>query len=95
MIQGVHQNGGLGSPPEPYYTNEVESKNKSKKRYNTKKSDLPEFVQKMSNLMHEQKQEIERSVINSGEYRIREEYQQYAVDSTRCFQMTSDKKPVH
>ena len=85
MIQGVHQNGGLGSPPEPYYTNEVESKNKSKKRYNTKKSDLPEFVQKMSNLMHEQKQEIEWSVINSGEYRVREEYQQYAVDSTRCF----------
>ena len=73
---------------------QMESKNKViKEEVQYKKSDLPEFVQKMSNLMHEQKQEIERSVINSGEYRVREEYQQYAVDSTRWFQMTSDKKP--
>ena len=94
MIQDVRQNAGLGSPPEPYYTNEVESKNKViKEEVQYKKSDLPEFVQKMCNLMHKQKQEIERAVINSGEYRVREEYQQYAVDSTCLFQMTSDKKP--
>ena len=93
MIQDVLKNAGLGSPPEPYYTNEVESKNKViKEEVRYKKSDLPEFVHKMSNLMHEQKQEIESSVINSGEYRVREEYQQYAVDSTHWFQMTSDKK---
>ena len=81
---------GLGCPPEPYYTNEVESKNKViKEEVQYKRSQLPEFVEKM---MHEQKQEIERAVLNSGEYRLCEEQKQLGVSSSEWFQMTTDQR---
>ena len=63
MLPSVREKAGLGSPPSPYYTNEVESKNKVlKEKVAYKSSQLPEFVEKMSDLMGEQKNEIERAI---------------------------------
>ena len=65
----------MGCPPLPYYTNEVESKNKIlKDEVEHKRSELPDFVDKMRTLLEEQRNEIERALIGTGEYRIKDEY---------------------
>lgn len=44
MLQDVREKAGLGSPPSPYYTNEVESKNKVlKEEVQYKSSQLPDL----------------------------------------------------
>ena len=53
MLPTVREKAGLGSPPTPYYTNEVESKNKVLKEVQYKSSQLPEFVEKMKRMMQE------------------------------------------
>ena len=64
MLQDIREKAGLGSPPTPYYTNEVESKNKLlKEEVQYKSSQLPDFVEKMKKLMEGQRQEIERAII--------------------------------
>ena len=81
MLQDVRVKAGLGCPPSPYYTNEVESKNRVlKEEVQYKSSQLPDFVDKMRGLMEEQRREIERAVISAGEYRLREEYRKLAVE---------------
>ena len=93
VIQDVRQNAGLSLHQNHITQMKWSLKTNSQRRSTIqKKSELPEFVQKMSNLMHEQNQEIERAVVKSGEYRVLEEYQQYTVDSTCWFQMTSEEK---
>lgn len=93
MLQDVRIKAGLGSPPSPYYTNEVESKNKVlKEAVEYKSSQLPDFIDKMKALMHEQRLEIERAVISTGEYRLRDQYQNLAVDSSRWYKMTADQR---
>lgn len=73
MVQDVRQKARLGYPPGPYYTNEVESKNKLlKEEVQCKKSQLPDFVNKMGIMMQNQK-EIKRAVLSSGEYRVKQE----------------------
>ena len=75
MLRSVREKAGLGSPPAPSYTNEVESKNKVlKDEMQYKSAQLPEFVDKMKGLMEEQRREIERAVVGTGEYRLRKEY---------------------
>ena len=59
MLPSVREKAGLDSPPSPYYTNEVESKNKVlKEKVAYKPSQLPEFVEKMNDLMGEQKMRL-------------------------------------
>ena len=91
-MPSVGEKAGLGSPPSRYYTNEVESKNmvlKEKVQY--KSSQLPEFVEKMCDLMDEQKKEIECAMIGTGQYRIRKEYNHLAVDASRWFKMNREQ----
>ena len=93
MLQGVRTRAGLGSPPSPYYTNEVESKNKLlKEAVQYKSSQLPDFIEKMKNLMQEQRKEIERAVIGAGEYRLRDQYKCLAVDASKWYKMTADQR---
>ena len=71
MLQDVCEKAGLGSPPSPYYTNEVESKNKVvKEEVQYKSSQLPDFIDKMRHLMEEQRLEIEHAIVTAGEFRI-------------------------
>ena len=55
MIRPLREKAGLGSPPQPYYTNEVESKNNIlKQQVKHKKQDLPAFIEAMKRLLLEQ-----------------------------------------
>ena len=93
MLKEVREKAGLGSPPAPYYTNDVESKNKLlKDTVQYKSSQLPEFIEKMKSLMTEQKREIERAIVGSGEYRLRKEYQNLSVESSRWFKMSTQQR---
>ena len=93
MLPTIREKAGLGSPPSPYYTNEVESKNRIlKEAVQYKSSQLPEFVDKMKGLMEEQRREIERAVIGSGEYRLRKEYHHLTVEPSKWFKMTTEQR---
>jgi len=60
MLRSAQERARLGSPPPPYYTNEVESKTRVlKEEVVHKTSQLPDFVQKMKSLMKQQKAGIE------------------------------------
>ena len=93
MLQSVREKAGLGSPPAPYYTNEVESKNKVlKDEMQYKSAKLPEFIDKMKGLMEEQRLEIERAVVGTGEYRLCKEYHNLTVESSVWFKMTTEQR---
>ena len=93
MLRDAREKAGLGSPPAPYYTNEVESKNKVLKcEVQYKSFQLPDFVDKMRSVMEEQQWEIERAVVNIGEYRLRKEYRHLSVESSKWFKLTSDQR---
>ena len=84
---------GLGSFPSPYYTNEVESKNKVlKEKVEYRSCQLPEFVEKINDLILEQKNEVERAIIRTGKYRIRKECSHLAVESSRWFKMNRGQR---
>ena len=67
MLRPIQEKAGLGSPPEPYYTNDIESKNNILQQHIKRKSShLPEFIEKMKELMTEQRSEIEKAVASFG-----------------------------
>ena len=87
---------GLGNPPEPFYTNDVESQNSVIKHQNQYKAkELPDFVATMQSMIINQKQEIERAVAGVGEYQITEEYKHFKVATRKFFQMTQKQKDKH
>ena len=93
MIQEVRIKAKLGNPPAPYYTSEVESKNNILKQHvHYKASELPKFVDSMKDLFQQQRKEIERAVLDQGEYRLRSEYQSYGVQCAKWFTLTADQR---
>ena len=60
---------GLGNPPKPFCTNDVQSHNVIKKHTNYTAQALPQFVEKMKSLIVNRK-ELERAVVGIGEYRV-------------------------
>ena len=76
MLKKIREAAGLGSPPEPFYTNDVESKNRVFKHQTSyKPQQLPSFVESMKRLYEDQKLEIEKAVIGLGEYKLCSPYQ--------------------
>ncbi len=64
MIQPIRIAAGLGNPPEPYYTNDIESINRVIKRITKYKTcEWPEFCRLAHDLVKEQDSEVEKSVI--------------------------------
>ena len=93
MLHPIREKAGLGSPPEPYYTNDIESKNNVLKQHvNRKSSHLPEFVDKMKELMTEQRSEIEKAIASCGEYRVIPQYSNLSCDRQRWFKMTEKQR---
>lgn len=71
MLRPLCESAGLGSPPQEYYTNAIESKNNVlKQQVQYKASQLPTLLEHMKSLLGEQRMEIERAVATSGEYRL-------------------------
>lgn len=72
MLKDKREEAGLGSPPDPFYVNDVESKNHVLKlQAEYKPQELPTFVETMKGLLQEQKHEIEKAMIGVGEYKLR------------------------
>ena len=93
MSHEVRIKGGLGNPPMPYYTNEVESKNDVLKQHvSYKASYLPKFADHMKDLLQEQKNEVQRSIISQGEYRLRPEFKSHVVDQTKWFTLNNEQR---
>ena len=96
MLKSKRMSCGLGNPPEPFYTNDVESQDsviKHQTQYKAKK--LPDFVSTMQTMITNQKQEIEKSVAGCGEYQIVDEYKHLQVASRKFCQMTRKQKEKH
>ena len=75
MLKEKRELAGLGSPPEPFYTNDVESKNRVlKHQTDYKPQELPAFVEAMKTLFQEQKQEVEKAIMGLGEYKLSPKY---------------------
>ena len=65
MLSPIRQAAGLGNPPEPFYTNEIESIYRIIKRKTGKLA---------KELIDEQKNKIEKAVVGVGEYRFCDEF---------------------
>ena len=95
MLKPVRMYAGLGNPPKPFYTNDVESHNNViKKHTNYTAQELPQFVEKMKSLIVNQKEEIERAVVGMGEYRVLKDFAHLAVDA-RKYVLMSDKQKAN
>ena len=78
MLKPVWEECGLGLPPEPFTTNASESANAMLKReLDYKCSELPVFIDKFKELVHEQQRELEKAVISRGKYQLKEEYRHF------------------
>ena len=95
MLKPVRIRACLGNPPKPFYTNDVESHNNVIKQHtNYTAQELPQFVQKMKTLITTQKKEIERAVIGMGEYQVSSQFEKFAVDARKFFQMTESQREM-
>ena len=80
MTQSVCESAGLGNPPYPFCTNDIESINrliKCKVKY--KAAEWPDFCRLAKEIVHEQQSEVEKAVINISEYRFKPEYRHLEV----------------
>ena len=93
MLKNKRESAGLGSPPDPYYTNDVESKNRVLKHQNSyRPHQLPEFVQSMKTLYEDQKQEIDKAIVGVGEYKLSSPYVSYGVQAKDWFKKSQKQR---
>ena len=82
MLKPVRITAQLGNPPQPFYTNDVESHNNVIKQHTKYTAqELPQFMGKMKSLIVTQK-EIERAVVGMGEYRLAHTFKNLTVDTS-------------
>ena len=93
MLKEKRESAGLGSPPEPFYTNDVESKNKVlKHQTHYKAQQLPSFVQSMKSMYEDQKQEIDKAVVGLGEYQLCSSYRSLGVSTKEWFKKNEKQR---
>jgi len=93
MLRPLREQAGLGSPPTPYYTNDVESKNSILKQHVQHKGlQLPEFVESMKSLITQQRSEVEKAVAIYGEYRLVSNCSNLACDRQKWFKMSEKQR---
>ena len=92
-LSSVRTKAGLGSPPSSFNTNVSETVNfmlKSKVDY--KKSDIPEFINKMHDLITDQQEELQRAICGRGKWQFCKEFKFLEVSPTDWFCMTPDSR---
>ena len=96
MLKAKRIAAGLGNPPAPFYTNDVESQTSViKHQTHYRAQELPEFVATMQTMIDNQKQEIERAVAGVGEYQVIEQYKHLKIPTRKFCQMTQKQKEKH
>ena len=89
MLAPIRQAAGLGNPPEPFYTNEIESINRViKRKTEYKSSEWPGFCKVARELISDQQNEIEKAVIGVGEYKFCDEFKHLQLPLTKWSSMT-------
>ena len=74
MLSSVQESARLGSPPEPFYTNEISINRVIKQKTGYKSSERPEFCTLAKELIVDQQSEMEKAVTGVGEYLFSEEF---------------------
>ena len=86
MLKPVRQATGVGDPPSEFYTNDSEAINSAIKQYlKFKKSDWPTFNEKIKRFVLNQQEEVSKTIVGTGQYILKEEYQHLAVTPSRWF----------
>ena len=93
MLKPVRESVGLGDPPAEFNTNDSESTNSSVKQFlGFKKSDWPVFNEKIQKFIHMQQEEVNKSLVNLGQYVLKPGYQHLAVAPRKWFTSFTEKQ---
>ena len=93
MLLPVREEAGLGSPPEPFYTNNSECiNNVLKVKVDHKGSELMFCVDKLQQLVLDQQQEVEKAIIGCGKYSLQGQYSNLGVHQSQWFTMNKEQR---
>ena len=96
MLRPIRVECGLGCPPDIFTTNTSESENALlKHKLDHKQSELPEFINKVKEVITEQQQEVEHAVISRGKYQFREQHNHLEISKMKWFPMNSKQRKKH
>ena len=96
MLKSVREVSGMGSPPDAFYTNDVESASRIiKHKTNYKVCEWPDFCKLAKDLVEEQENEIEKAVIGVGEYRFDKDYVHLEVPLAKWSSMSQAQRTKH
>ena len=96
MLRPIREECGLGCPPEPFTTNASESINAVlKNKLDYQRSELPNFVEKIREVVNEQQKELERAVIGRGKYQLQQQYKFLEVPENKWFRMSLQQRKDH
>ena len=94
-LREIQEKAGLGCPPKAYYTNSNEAINRIlKEAVQWKKSPLPEFINKMKAMVDQQKSEMEKAIISTGEYSLKPQFDGLKVEQSLFYRM-NEKQRLH
>ena len=93
MLLPVRKEAGLGSPPEPFYTNSSECiNNVLKVKVDYKRTELTLFVDKLRQLVQDQQREVEKAIIGCGKYCLQSQYSNLGVHQGQWFTMNKEQR---
>ena len=96
MITPVRQRAGLGTPPDPFYTNPSESINRELKRVvDRRPCDLSVFIEKIFSLIQQQNDRITQAVVRNGEWRLRNGFKFLEVSSDSWYNLSEKQRKTH
>jgi hypothetical protein len=94
-LREIREKAGLGCPPKAYYTNSNEAINRIlKEAVQWKKSPLPEFINKMKAVVDQQKSEMEKAIISTGEYSLKPQFDGLKIEQSLFYRM-NEKQRLH
>ena len=89
LLYPIRVASGLGDPPSEFCTNDSEAISSSLKQFlGFKKSDWPVF--NIRKFVSDQQEEVCKTLIGSGQYRLCEEYEHFAIAHSRWFTALTD-----
>ena len=93
MLRPTRIAAGLGDPPSEFCANDSEAINSSIKQFvQFKKSDWPVFNDKMKTFVLEQQEEVCKTIVGSGQYRLKDEYQSLSFSASDWFTTLNDEQ---
>ena len=96
MLKPIREKAGLGSPPLQFSTNASKWVNAIlKQKVEYMRSELPVFIQKLKQLVFDQRKEFENAVINQGNFRLRDWYKFMIIPQDRWCKMSENAHKVH